>query len=150
MNDKGTLDRLDRATLRTWRVMNVVGWWFVGAAIFNVLTFVLSRSIVQKSADLSLDGLAVALSLATIVFSAGTAGAVVGSRVFRWPGIVGACTVLVPWAAVAVAIVASHLLVEMVVVPFVVFIAAGTAGEVARRVAARRPRALRAEPRATA
>jgi hypothetical protein len=137
------LHLLDRATLRTWRLANVLGWWFAGAVAFNVLVFVLDRAIVQKIADLSLGGATVVVMLAVFVFSAGTAGAIVGSRVYRSPGLIAACTVLIPWGVMAAISLLTWGIPEATIAPLLLFLGAGVAARVAIRVFAKRPRALR-------
>jgi hypothetical protein len=90
------LDRLDRGTLRAWRVANLVGWWFVGAAIYNVGGVLVERVLLNKIETVNVGWQAHISSLLVSIFAAMTAGWVVGGRVYRAPGFVGAATVLLP------------------------------------------------------
>ncbi|MGZ4153080.1 MAG: hypothetical protein ACXVQ0_01220 [Actinomycetota bacterium] len=42
------LGPLDRATLRAWRAMNLVGWWLAGVAIFNVGSVLVLRTVSDR------------------------------------------------------------------------------------------------------
>ncbi len=96
MKTSRDLDRLDRGTLRAWRVANLVGWWFVGAAIYNVGGVLVHQLLLRKLANVSARWqVQVAFTLVAL-FAAATAGWVVGRHVYRAPGTVGAATVLLP------------------------------------------------------
>ncbi len=96
MNTSSDLDRVDRATLRAWRVANLVGWWFVEAAIYNVGGVLVDQLLLGKLANVTVRWQAhVAFTLVSL-FAAATAGWVVGRHVYRAPGTVGAATVLLP------------------------------------------------------
>ena len=98
MKASGDLDRIDRVTLRAWRVANLVGWWFVGAAIYNVGGVVVQRVLLNKIGTVNVGWQAHIASWLVSVFAATTAGWVIGGRVYRAPGFVGAATVLLPSA----------------------------------------------------
>lgn len=139
------LDRVDRVTLRIWRAANLVGWWLVGAVAYYALLLMLSRTFLQKIAYGSVRGLQTISLVLVFGFSATTAGWIVGSRVYRSPGLVGALTVLLPGALFLLLVVANGSIAEdyayaalFVVVPALV------AGITARIVWSRRPKALRA------
>lgn len=90
------LNRLDRGTLRAWRVANVVGWWLVGAVIFNIGATLFDQLLLRKLTNVNARWqVQVAFTLVAL-FAAATAGWVVGSHVYRAPGTVGAATVLLP------------------------------------------------------
>jgi hypothetical protein len=96
MKKSRDLDRLDRGTLRTWRVANLVGWWFVGGAIYNVGGVLVQQLLLRKLGNVNVGWQAqVAFTLVSL-FAAATAGWVVGRHVYRAPGVVGAATVLLP------------------------------------------------------
>ena len=132
------LDRVDRGTLRAWRVANLVGWWFAGAAIFNVGGVLVDQLLLRKLANVNARWqVQVAFTLVSL-FAAATAGWVVGRHVYRAPGTVGAATVLLP------SVLFIGLTLRTVIV--LVFSALPTAvATIAARIAwQRRPSALRA------
>ena|SRR6266545_3761822 len=138
MKTSRDLDRLDRGTLRAWRVANLVGWWFVGAAIYNVGGVLVHQLLLRKLANVSARWqVQVAFTLVAL-FAAATAGWVVGRHVYRAPGFIGAATVLLP------SVLFIGLTSRTVIV--LVFSALPTAvATIAARIAwQRRPSALRA------
>jgi hypothetical protein len=151
MNKSSDLDRVDRATLRAWRVANVVGWWFVGAAIYNVGGVLVRQLLLRKLGNVNVGWqVQVAFTLVSL-FAAATAGWVVGRHVYRAPGVVGAATVLLPgvpfillFSALSPSV--SALVGALVVLVFLALPA--TVATIAARIAwQRRPSALRAGPR---
>jgi hypothetical protein len=96
MTTSRDLDRLDRGTLRAWRVTNLVGWWFAGAVIYYVGGTVIDGLLLAKIGHVNI-GWQVRVAFALVsLFAAATAGWVVGRHVYRAPGTVGAATVLLP------------------------------------------------------
>jgi hypothetical protein len=84
--DTQDLDRLDRATLRAWRALNLVGWGAVGAVVTIALAEVASLVASRMSESSSLA--ANRLSLLSVLVCGAAGGAVVGARVYRFPGLV--------------------------------------------------------------
>lgn len=146
MDSSKDLDRLDRATLRTWRTANIVGWWLLGAAIYNVSGILLARTVVQKIAYATVGWQALVVQLLLIDFIAVTAGWVVGRHVYRWPGIVGAATVFLPGGVFAVRVLAFGNIGPVEAVMWLVYLLPPIAlAAIASRIAwGRRPSALRA------
>ncbi len=148
MKASGDLDRIDRVTLRAWRVANLVGWWFVGAAIYNVGGVVVQRVLLNKIGTVNVGWQAHIASWLVSVFAATTAGWVIGGRVYRAPGFVGAATVLLPSAPFILLFLAlspsvGALVGVLVVLVFSALLAA--VATIAARIAwQRRPSALRA------
>ncbi len=138
------LDRTDRVTLRMWRAANLVGWWLVGVVAYYAILLVLSRTFLQKIAYGSVRGLQAVSVLLALGFSALTAGWIVGSRVYRSPGLIGALTVLLPGGLFLLLVVATGSIAEYAYVGFFVVVPACIAALTARIVWSRRPRALRA------
>jgi hypothetical protein len=96
MKTSRDLDRLDRGTLRAWRVANIIGWWFIGAAIYNVGGTVVDGLLLRKFGNVNV-GWQVWVAFALVsLFAAASAGWIVGRHVYRAPGTVGAATVLLP------------------------------------------------------
>jgi hypothetical protein len=95
MNGWTDLDRIDRVTLRTWRAANLIGWWLVGAAIYNVGAIVLARRLDYRLGTAA-DWRAMVARMLPFIFAATTAGWVVGRHVYRAPRIVAAATILLP------------------------------------------------------
>jgi len=119
-------------------VANLVGWWFAGAAIFNVGGVLVDQLLLRKLANVNARWqVQVAFTLVSL-FAAATAGWVVGRHVYRAPGTVGAATVLLP------SVLFIGLTLRTVIV--LVFSALPTAvATIAARIAwQRRPSALRA------
>jgi hypothetical protein len=144
MNGWRGLDRVDRVTLRVWRASNLVGWWLMGAVAYNGLMFLLSRTLLQKIAYGSVKGLPMISLVLVFGFSATTAGWIVGSRVYRWPGLVGLLTVLLPGGLLLLQLVANGSIAESAYSALFVVVPAVVAGLTSRVVWRRRPRALRA------
>lgn len=84
----------------------------------------------------------VAFTLA-LVFAAATSGWIVGSRVHRSRGVVGALTVLLPGGLLLLVSIAFGGLPEIAIVGLYAAAPAVVSGSVARAVWRRRPRALR-------
>lgn len=95
MNGWKDLDRIDRMTLRTWRAANLLGWWFVGAAIYDIGAIVLARRLDYRLGTAA-DWQALVARTLPFIFAATTAGWVVGRHVYRAPRIVAAATILLP------------------------------------------------------
>jgi hypothetical protein len=148
MKTSRDLDRVDRVTLRAWRVANLVGWWFVGAAIYNVGGVLVQRVLLNKIGTVNVGWRAYMASWLVSLFAATTAGWVVGGRVYRAPGFVGAATVLLPSALfILYFLVLSPSVGALVAVLIVLVFSAPPAAvaTVAARIAwRRRPSALRA------
>lgn len=144
MNTSSDLDRVDRATLRAWRVANLVGWWFVGAAIYNVGGVLIRQLLLRKLGNVNVGWQAqVAFTLVSL-FAAATAGWVVGRHVYRAPGTIGAATVLLP--GVLFILLAPRTVIVLIVLVFSALPAA--LATIAARIAwRRRPSALRAATR---
>jgi len=118
----------------------MVGWWFVGAAIYNVGYALLNRGLLVLH-NVVVWQTQVALILVSL-FVATTAGWVVGRHVYRAPGIVGAATVLLPGVLfILLASVRTHSVWILIVVFSALPAAVAT---IAARIAwRRRPSALR-------
>lgn len=136
------LGPLDRATLRAWRAMNLVGWWLAGVAIFNVGSVLVLRTVSDRlGGEAWLTGL---IGLAVTMFAAGTAGWVVGRHVYRSPIIVTLSAVLLPWGVFLLLALLRGASPE-VFIPLVYGVLPATvAGYAARAAWRRRPSALRA------
>jgi hypothetical protein len=142
MNVGQDLSALDRATLRAWRATNLVGWGAVGAMIATGVLVVANRVVQHVAADVG--SRALLAILAASMMSGAAAGAVIGARVYRWPGATAAASLALPYSIAVVLqadgpIGAQELLIQTlfllpVLLPSVV---------VARLVWRRRPRALR-------
>jgi len=119
-------------------VANLVGWWFAGAAIYNVGGVLVDQLLLRKLGNVNTRWqVQVAFTLVAL-FAAATAGWVVGRHVYRAPGFIGAATVLLP------SVLFIGLTSRTVIV--LVFSALPTAvATIAARIAwQRRPSALRA------
>jgi hypothetical protein len=139
------LDRMDRATLRAWRAGNLIGWWLVGTVVYHAIAIVLARTFVQKMAMISFGQSAPSLLYIFVAldFAAVTAGAIVGSRVYRSPFAVAALAVVLPEALIYLVAVAGGAFPELVILALFSAMPAVLAGIAARFVWRRRPRALR-------
>jgi hypothetical protein len=142
VNASADLDHLDRATLRAWRVANLAGWWLAGAVTYSGIGTVLSLTFVQKIAYEAVGWQAMAAGPFAALFAAATAGWLVGAKVHRAAGVVGALTVLVPGGLLPLFALAAGP-VELGYALLLVGLPAGVAGGTARAVWRRRPRALR-------
>jgi hypothetical protein len=139
------LEGIDRATLRVWRASNLIGWWVVGTVVYHAIAIVLARTFVQKMAMISF-GRSVPSMIYIFValdFAAITAGAIVGSRVYRSPFLVAAIAVVLPEVLIYVFAVAGGAFPELVILAVFSVTPAALAGIAARFVWHRRPRALR-------
>jgi hypothetical protein len=78
------LDTLDTVTLRTWRAMNLVGWAVAGMATAVILgtagSAIAGRLYEEGHAWANM------LSLLWAMAAGATGGAVIGAKVYRWPG----------------------------------------------------------------
>jgi hypothetical protein len=91
MSKSDELSFADKITLRSWRAGNLM-WWCLGALLVAVaLSFavdILTYDVLDAALDLVSDG-AVPPPEVAVVYSAlivgGGIGAVIGSRVYRWP-----------------------------------------------------------------
>jgi uncharacterized membrane protein len=140
------LDRVDRATLRAWRTGNLIGWWFVGTVVYHAIAVVLARTIVQKITLGSFGHSAptpMLLLFLAILFSAATAGVIVGSRVYRSAFLVALLAVLLPEALFYLFAVTGGAIPELAILGLFSVVPALIAGFTARFVWHRRPRALR-------
>jgi hypothetical protein len=140
MNASRDLSVLDRATLRAWRAGNLVGWGFVGAVIAIGMLVVTNR-VVQHVAW-SIGSRALLASLAMSIAAGSVAGAVIGARVYRWPGTTAAVAVAVPFVPYTVAasqLGPSDLFIQLLFL-LPVLIPPAVVARIAWR---RRPRALR-------
>jgi hypothetical protein len=94
------LDTLDTVTLRTWRAMNLVGWAVAGMTT----TVILGAAGSAIAGRLYEEGHAWAnlLSLLWAMVAGATGGAVIGAKVYRWPGattFIAASVVWLGWFA---------------------------------------------------
>ena len=94
------LDAIDTVTLRIWRAMNLVGWAVAGMAV----TVVLSAAGSAIAGRLYEEGHSWAnlLSLLWVMGAGATGGAVIGAKVYRWPGattFIAATLLWVGWLA---------------------------------------------------
>jgi hypothetical protein len=146
MNGRNDLDAIDRLTLRAWRASNLIGWWFVGTVLYHAMAIVLAKTLVEK---IALNGFGSSMPTNEIVlvlildFAAVTAGAIVGSRVYRSPFLVAGLAVLVPEAVVYLFAVTGGAIPELAILALYSVLPAALAGVAARYAWRRRPRALR-------
>ena len=82
------LDALDRATLRFWRIANLVGWAACGALVFAP-PWVLGRQLGGRVSAVIL----APLGIIALVLVPYLAGGVIGDHIYRWPGWVAAVAV---------------------------------------------------------
>lgn len=146
MNGPSDLDRIDRVTLRAWRAANLVGWWFAGTVVYHAIAIVLALTVVQKIALVSFGRSAPTNMLVLFLaldFAGVTAGAIVGSRVYRSPFWVAALAVVLPEGVYYLFAVAGGAWPELVVLALFSITPAALAGTWARFVWRRRPEALR-------
>jgi hypothetical protein len=144
MKASDDLGRLDRLTLRTWRIANLVGWWFVGFLIANGLGILLSRTVVQKIAYWTVGWQAMAASVLLSVFTSATAGWIVGSHVYRSPSLVALASILFPFGVLFIVTSIGRSPIEVGYVVALTTIPCAVAAVAARLAWRRRPSALRA------
>jgi hypothetical protein len=138
------LSRLDRTTLRAWRIANIVGWLLVGIAIAYAVPVILTRTIVQRIAYETVGWQAAATSIAIAVLAAATAGWTVGRHVYRWPVLVTLAAVLFPVGLFVVLFAVRHPTAETAITLAWAVVPAAAATIAARLAWRRRPSALRA------
>ena len=81
------LDRLDRATLRAWRWSNLVGWGLAGVGVTALVGLGIG-AVTNRIALRSSGSWPDFLLLGGLVLAGVAGGIVVGSRVYRSPGLV--------------------------------------------------------------
>jgi hypothetical protein len=147
------LDRLDRATFRAWRWSNLVGWGLAGVGV-TILVGLGIGAVTTRIALRSSGSWADFLVLGVLVLAGVAGGIVVGSRVYRSPGLVaflGQQAIVVAWITWDFFSIEAGestsmddrvlVLIMSWVISLLVALPATTA---ARMVWRRRPRALRA------
>jgi hypothetical protein len=147
MNPKQDLETLDRATLRMWRISNIVGWGLAGlaAGLAVLVAAELAGFGLGMIAHTDI-GIAPGAIIGALILGPVTAGILVGGHVYRWPGFVAASA----WLLTAVPFVlrASSQTNDVRGAWVAAIVYAGVqavlAGIVARWRWNRRPRALRA------
>lgn len=143
MNARQDLDRIDRTTLRGWRVGNVLGWGALALVLGDVANWV-AMNAASATADILGGGrpAEVGIAVAYMAMAGALIGTVVGPHVYRSPAVV----------AGVVAFLASALFPESGVLlpmnPLAGLAITGAAEIVAAALTARalwrrRPRALR-------
>jgi hypothetical protein len=140
------LDGLDRATLRAWRAGNLLGWWLIGLVVYDAIGIVVAGAVTRRIGFEYRGWAALAAYVLTASFAAGTAGWIVGSRVYRSPGLVGALSVAAPGVALLLRLAAGLSFHRLYEIALLVVYAGGpavVAGLTARWRWRRRPRALR-------
>ena len=138
----------DRATLRAWRISNLLGWGLAGALVAVIAAIVGARAVVGFAGTFRFSTLAplvltVSLVVVGLLIVPVPAGLVVGAHVYRWPGWIGAASVSVPtgaWLLLSRPWDLAQLAVALVIGALMAIVA----GVVARARFGRRPRALRA------
>lgn len=80
------LDALDAATLRSWRLLNLVGWGVAGAATTIVVALV-AGAVTQRLYEEG-HSWSNALAFLSVLVAGGIGGALVGAKVYRSPGTV--------------------------------------------------------------
>lgn len=141
----GDLDPLDRRTLRLWRLANVLGWAAV-AAVAAAFTFYVSLRTVIGFIDVVTHGspnFRILELVTPIVLGGIAAGAIVGSRVYRWPRAVASASILVP-TLVPLLLVDFGTPLELAFAYGAPLLGSGVASMTAWFAYHRRPRALRA------
>jgi hypothetical protein len=96
MSTKRDLGVVDRGTLRFWRVANVVGWSLGALLVGAALSFLMSVLFVDIL-DALMDGVVPGWIqvLTTSLVGGAAMGAVIGSRVYRWPAVVAVAVCIV-------------------------------------------------------
>jgi hypothetical protein len=144
------LDALDAATLRGWRVLNLVGWGIAGAAAAIAVTTVVGL-VTQRLYEQGHSWSNSVALLSTLVAGA-IAGALVGAKVYRLPGTVaflGQVAVFVGWTMWEIVVIGEDQQPFAIALGAVLWLlVAIPAVLVARLVWRRRPAALRAGPTA--
>jgi hypothetical protein len=146
------LDALDAATLRGWRMLNLVGWGIAGAvaalAVTTVVGLVTQRLYEQGHSWSN------AVALLSTLAAGAIAGALVGAKVYRLPGTVaflGQVAVFVGWTVWEIVVIGEDQQPFAIALGAVLWLlVAIPAVLVARLVWRRRPAALRAGPTALA
>ena len=138
--DVDDLSGVDRATLRLWRMSNLLGWGALGAVAGMATFFLLARTLLWFSTEPWVTGAVLATCVAV---GAAVDGVIVGDHVYRAPGWVAAGSFLIP-GAFALLVTATAYFVEVLIVMAVPVGGAVVAAIVARHRFRRRPRALRA------
>jgi hypothetical protein len=141
------LDLLDRATLRIWRIANLLGWGVAGmlvAAVTGIVGGRAAQGVLRLVDHSAFEEVALVACVTAIAAGVATAvGSVVGAHVYRWPGWVAASAVVIPGLLV-IAVTPIGQPGEIVLslsLPVGAVVLAGWAG---RHRFARRPRTLRA------
>lgn len=145
------LDLVDRATLRAWRLSNVVGWGFAGAVVASLTSIVVLRVLIALApfgralgvGSVGILGTILVIAAAAVLVALAT-GWTVGAHVYRWPGLVAAAAMTVPGSLWTFGGGVPRDLAQMAISMSLVILAAVLAGLVARTRFRRRPRALRA------
>jgi hypothetical protein len=92
MSKPDKLSFADSATLRAWRAANLIGWSLGALLVAVALSFavdILTYDVLDAALDLVVSGGAIPPPEVAVIYSAlivgGGVGAVIGSRVYRWP-----------------------------------------------------------------
>jgi hypothetical protein len=92
MGKPDKLSFADSATLRTWRAANLIGWSLgalLVAVALSLAVDILTYDVLDAALDIVVSGGAIPPPEVAVVYSAlivgGGVGAVIGSRVYRWP-----------------------------------------------------------------
>ena len=146
------LDALDAATLRTWRLLNVVGWGAAGAGTTLAVTIV-AGAVTQRLYEGG-HSWSNAFAFLSLLAAGAIGGTVVGAKVYRSPGIVaflGQAGFFVGWVAWEILVVGEGWgALEIAIQAVFWLLVALPAVLVARLVWRRRPVALRGGPTAVA
>jgi hypothetical protein len=96
MSSERDLDFIDRGTIRFWRAANIVGWSLGALLVGAALSFLMSVLFVDIL-DALMDGVVPGwIQVGATSLAAGAAmGAVIGSRVYRWPAVVAVAVCIV-------------------------------------------------------
>ena len=78
------LDALDAATLRSWRLLNLVGWGVAGAGT-TLLAVLVAGAVTQRLYEEG-HSWSNALALLSVLVAGAIGGALVGAKVYRSPG----------------------------------------------------------------
>jgi hypothetical protein len=92
MSKPDELSFADKMTLRTWRAGNLMGWSLgalLVAVTLSLAADILTYDVLDAALDIVVSGGAVPPPEVAVVYTAlivgGGVGAVIGSRVYRWP-----------------------------------------------------------------
>ena len=102
MSKSDELSFSDSATLRAWRAGNLIGWSLGALIVGMALSFavdILTYDVLDAAIDRVVSGGAIVPPEVAVVYSGlivgGGMGAVIGSRVYRWPVMTSIVVVLI-------------------------------------------------------